>query len=103
MTCHNKLSHVSHFHLSLIFGAKSDSQMLEMSPVRGSTLASSRPEYKWLTVRANTLAYFNAAKIIAVKGFRVLAPGVWNILRSKCIFNQKIKKSTEEVTQTIKT
>jgi hypothetical protein len=66
--------------------------MLEMSLVRGSTLSSSRLGYKWLMVTANTLAYFNAAKVIAVKGLRVLAPGVWNILRSKCIFNQKNKK-----------
>jgi hypothetical protein len=75
---------VSHFHRSLVLESKAGAYH---SGALNSTLflklayslaRNIRLEWKWLTL-TNTLAYYNTARITAVKSFIVEAPGVWNL------------------------
>jgi hypothetical protein len=53
---------------------KAESKPLYFSPVRDSTLASSSLAWKFIKVEAtaNTVAYYDSAKINAIKSFKPL-------------------------------
>ena len=93
---------VSHFHPSLVFASKAGAYH---SGAPNSTLllklASSLArniglEWKWLTL-TNTLAYYNTARITAVKSFIVQAPVVFtyfcqNIMKGFLLLSENVTK-----------